>query len=217
MESKKHLADFEWKLRPIAHRTFGPGQASAFVMIEDPRFRQHRACDITVAALRIATEIGPPYLTRSHTDIMTATFSRNFVLTYQRKMVHLGAGLRTPDGRHFVSFLLKDESKKNKHLGMVYEWPAVGKVRAESEVAATECRLWDHKQWAIDYPNYQEWLDRLLWKTDPSTNRPIPPDDHKVIKGADVDDNDLPDGWPYRAHRDDKALRAEYRKAGSKL
>lgn len=204
------FAEFEWALRPIIHRTFGFGQASAFLPIEDPRYAFHRVDDITIFAMRVAIELGPPYLSVSSVAHLRTTFARAFVLSRQRKHVHIGAGLRTPDGKRFVSVLLRDERKTKS----VVVWPVIGKTRSELP-EETVCELWDHEKWLQKYPNYEEWLAKVLWATDSVTGAPILPKSLVIVPGVPVASDELPPGWPLRAHRDDKAHRSVYRSQNS--
>ena len=170
----------------------------------------HRLDDITIFALRVAIELIPSFM-KSWTDSLSSTFSRNFHLLKQRRDEHLGAGLRTPDGKHFVSCLLREEDSDQ-----VVEFPIIGYVRCWMD-KATEFKVWDHALWATLYPNYEEWLHKVLFPTESHRGSAIVPTFLKVTRGAPVTADELPPGWPLRAHRDARALLSEYLKNGGTL
>ena len=211
MPDKKNIpAPYEFENRPIFHRTFGPNQTSVFLPISDARYSLHRLDDISYCAYHIAASLpaGETVLKRAHTNPLESNFSRSMSPILVRRKVHLGAGLRTPDGQRFV----KISSMAGKDVGsQTRTFYAVGQVRGSDEEYETLCEEWDHAAWKKKYPDtYQDWLDHLFWATN-DQGVPQLPKGRKLEtrKGGGLlqinDVSMLPEGWCHRLHRDEKA------------
>lgn len=213
-------AQFEFDNRPIDHRSFGPNQDDAFLSVREMRFSLHRDCDIGLFAKLLAVQFDPPILLKSHLDTLKSNFSRAGLPMLKRFQVHLGAGLRTPDGQAFCAIAVPVENTGGK----VREFAAIGASRADEAVGQyTELVLWDHEDWQKRYKElYQPWLDHLLWATDgngvpqppPARILPRNPKSTAVLTAGSVED--VPEDWLMRLHRDSKASSKEYKLNGGK-
>ena len=213
----------EFDLRPVLHRTFGPGQQSLFLPITDPRYSLHRFDDITIAGLEIAAQLPPDIrpIKRGWTDKLYSNFSRNLWMTMEREQIHLGAGLRTPDDKAFVKVTTL---AGRKSLPKARQFYAVGRLRAADTDYRTDCVEWDHEVWKERYPaTYENWLAHLFWGLDASTGLPQRPKGGKLEQKksggplmVDVPQSTRPPGWPLRCHRDEKACLPEYKKNSGK-
>ena len=217
-------APYEFQHRPVFHRTFGPNQPSLFLPLSDARYSLHILDDISYIGFHIAAHLpeGEWIIRRSHTDPLESNFTRNGAAMRLRNNAHFGSGLRTPDGLLFVRI----STLAGKTLGnQVRTFYGVGAVRANNAHYETITEEWDHKAWQLKYKElYDVWLKRLFWPTD-ENDTPLLPEDKRgrlpEREGGGVlrvgRKQDLPPGWLYRLHRDEKAGVEAYKQNKGKL
>lgn len=203
---------FEFENRPVYHRPFGPNQPTLFLVLSEAKYNLHKCDDISYAGFLIAMYIPNDgwIIRRTHTDPLESNFSRNGSAMRLRNNAHFGAGLRTPDGSRFVRISVLGGKVVGEQVRTFY---AVGQVRGSDAYYETITEEWDHEAWKEKYgARYQKWLDHLFWATDVN-NHPQRPKNKKgrleerpgggVLQNGSV--SDLPEGWLYRLHRDEKA------------